>query len=111
MFTRVPTEQPETYDPTSSPSIDKLHANVERLLTELQGELTPSQYALVRRVVDDAESVGSAIITNELDHIVEGLARHFPGIALAIRAVASHLSNESAANPCRCHQPWPDSHM
>ena len=80
---------------------DELGRRVARLLSE-------SERALVRQVHDAVGQIALLEHQDWEDRFVDALARHFPGLGPAIRAVAVHLDEVSsyhdpddpAATPC-----------
>lgn len=59
-------------------------------------ELTPEQYGLVRELVRLESDEPVPGLDDEAERLVEALARHFPGMGPAIRAVAQHLVESGA---------------
>ena len=71
-------------------------------------ELTPEQYGLVRELVRLETDAPVPGLDDEAERLVEALARHFPGVGPAIRAVAQHLVESGTiyedGNPADCCQ-------
>jgi hypothetical protein len=71
-------------------------------------ELTPEQYGLVRELVRLESDAPVPGLDDETERVVEALARHFPGMGPAIRAVARHLIESGLiyedGNPGDCCQ-------
>lgn len=52
-----------------------------------------------------AERAGDWYVIADVDRFVEDLARHFPGLAPAIRAVAYHVEERMPGDPVCCDKP------
>ncbi len=87
-------------DRPAAPSAPRLR--IEEIERRLRRELTPQQFGLVLQL---ETAVGDATADERdewIDRLVEGIARHFPGYAPAIRVVAQHLAESDAGAADRC---------
>jgi hypothetical protein len=63
---------------------------------ELRSTLSPEQWALVRREVDDERATWLA----ERDCLVDQLARHLPGMGPGIRGLSDHIIDTDCEGGC-----------
>jgi hypothetical protein len=75
---------------------------IDEIERRLRRDLSPAQFVLVMQFkIAVADAVGDER-DEWVDRLVEGVARHFPGFAPAIRAVAQHLVESDTGTSDRC---------
>ena len=77
-------------------------AVIAQVSARLEAELSPEQWALVRRLQRAEESFTNATRDAEEARRVRELARHLPGLAPAIVALGEHLLEQNLADVERC---------
>jgi hypothetical protein len=70
------------------------------LYPRLREALSAEQWELASRMIGLAQQATAEAEHEELLAMVDGIARHFPGQAPAIRAVARHLFDAAAPRDC-----------
>ena len=70
------------------------------LYTEAREALDAGQWDLVSRMISVAEQATADVEHDELWSLVDGVARHFPGQAPAIRATARHIFDAGDPEAC-----------
>ena len=81
-----------------APDLDRLEAlerEVADLVAVLRAQLSPAQFRLAWALRDAEERRGLTERALAERQLVEGLARHLPAHAAAIRAAAAHLLEEA----------------
>ena len=70
------------------------------LYAEARESLDARQWDVVGRMIGAAEQATVGVEHDELWALVDGLARHFPGQAPAIRGVARHVFDAASPEDC-----------
>ena len=70
------------------------------LYAQLRDTLDPDAWARVRKMVTLTEQQAGEREYASVWEMVDAIARHFPGFAPAIRAVAQHLIEASCSSDC-----------
>ena len=70
------------------------------LYERLRGVLGPEPWAQLKELLRQAEQAAADLETEAIYSTADGIARHFPGLGPAIRAVAQHTLEASSRRDC-----------